>query len=100
MPEGDLEGASIVQWLRVTDPREEDPSPIDGATDRTYTLVAADEGELISFEVTPVAQSGTLALFSFTSDEVGPITAPPNAPPEASAVRITGTPQVGQVLTG
>ena len=77
-----------------------------GATDRTYTLVAADEGALIRFEVTPVAQRGPpndLTLTpgqAVTSDAVGPVTPAPNDPPEASNVLISGTPQVGEVLTG
>ena len=53
--EGDLQGASTFRWLHTDG---EVDTPIDGATDRTYTLVAADEGALIMFQFTPVAQSG------------------------------------------
>ena len=50
--ENDPEGASIFRWLR-------DGTPIAGATTETYTLVLADQGAMVSFEVTPVAQTGT-----------------------------------------
>jgi uncharacterized protein with beta-barrel porin domain len=50
--EGDAEGASTFRWLR-------DGTPIAGATAQTYTLVTADVGTSITFEVTPVAATGT-----------------------------------------
>ena len=62
--------------------------------------MAADEGELITFEVTPVAQSGTSPGLAVTSDAVGPVAPPISFPPTASNVLITGTPQVGQELAG
>ena len=49
--EGDLEGASVYRWLR-------NGVAIVGATARTYSLVAADQGTLIRFEVMPVADAG------------------------------------------
>ena len=92
--ENNPQGASTFRWLRGD-------TPIDGATAKTYTLAAADEGALIKFEVTPVAQSGTSPGLAVRSDNaVGPVTAAPNAPPEASNVLISGTAQVGEVLTG
>ncbi|MDQ3774626.1 MAG: DUF4215 domain-containing protein [Pseudomonadota bacterium] len=90
--EGDLEGASTFRWLRGD-------TPIAGATARTYTLVVADEGALITFEVTPVAQSGTSPGVPATSDAVRPVVPPINLPPTASNVLISGNPRVGQVLT-
>ena len=93
--ENDPQGASTFRWLHTDG---EVDTPIDGATDRTYTLVAADEGALIKFEVTPVAPSGTSPGLPATSDAVGPVI-PPNAPPTASNVLISGTAEVGQVLT-
>ncbi|MDQ3773538.1 MAG: hypothetical protein M3461_03750 [Pseudomonadota bacterium] len=112
--EGDLEGASTFRWFRHTDLGNFFlVLPIDGATAKTYTLVAADQGALISFQVTPVAQSGPIDDFTIspgppaaamgvpvTSLAVGPVTPPIDLPPTASNVLITGTPQVGQVLTG
>jgi len=93
--EGDLEGASTFRWLR-------NGTPIAGATDRAYALVAADQGTLVSFEVTPVAQSGASPGVAVTSAAVGPVIPEPNSPtpPTASGVSISGTPRVGQVLTG
>ena len=93
--DGDDEGTSTFRWLRGT-------VPIDGATAQSYALVAADEGALISFEVTPVAQSGPSPGLAVTSAAVGPVIPEPNppTPPTASDVSISGTPRVGQVLTG
>ena len=90
--DADAEGASTYRWLR-------EGVAIIGATARTYTLAAADEGTLIRFEVTPVAATGASPGAAVQSSAVGPI-APANSAPVASSVSITGTPQVGQVLTG
>jgi hypothetical protein len=65
--EGDLEGASTFRWLR-------DRTPIAGATAQTYTLVVADQGTMVSFEVTPVARSGPSPGLAVVSAAVGPIT--------------------------
>jgi uncharacterized repeat protein (TIGR01451 family) len=97
--ENDPQGASTFRWLHTDG---EVDTPIDGATALAYTLVAADEGALIKFEVTPVAQSGIspgLAASAVVGPVVGPVPVP-NVPPTASNVLISGTPQVGQVLTG
>jgi hypothetical protein len=91
--EGDPEGVSTFRWLRGT-------TPIAGATARTYTLVAADERATVSFEVTPVAQTGTSPGRPVVSAGAGPVAAPTNLPPMASNVLITGTADIGQVLTG
>ena len=90
--DNDPEGATTFRWLR-------NGNAIAGATAITYTLVAADEGALIRFEVTPVATSGVLTGSPVLSPQVGPIL-PANTAPTASAVSISGTTQVGQVLTG
>ncbi len=50
--EGDLEGTSTFRWLR-------NGTPIPGATAATYVITADDLGATLTFEVTPVAQSGT-----------------------------------------
>ncbi len=49
--EGDPEGTSTFRWFGGN-------VVISGATSTSYTLVGADEDSLITFEVTPVAQSG------------------------------------------
>jgi PKD repeat protein len=89
--EGDLEGISTFRWLR-------DDIAIAGATAQTYTLVAADEGTMIKFEVTPIAQTGTSPGVPVQSDPVGPVA--PNLAPVATSVNITGTARVGEILTG
>ena len=91
--ENDAQGASTFRWLRGG-------TPIAGATAPRYTLAAADQGALVSFEVTPVAQGGTSPGLAVRSAAVGPVAAALDDPPVASVVRITGTPQVGQGLTG
>jgi hypothetical protein len=64
--DGDAEGTSTYRWLRSG-------APISGATARNYTLVAADQGALIAFEVTPVAASGTSPGAAVQSPAVGPV---------------------------
>ena len=102
--ERDLEGASTFGWLRSTDQSGTlllPFLPIAGATAKTYTLVAADEGRRIRFQVRPVAQSGASPGTTVTSAAVGPVVAAPiNLPPTANNVLISGTPRVGRVLTG
>jgi uncharacterized repeat protein (TIGR01451 family) len=85
--EGDLEGASTFRWLR-------NGTPITGATDRTYALVAADEGALIRFEVTPVARSGPSPGLAARSAPVGPVTLPPTPPEPAGGLRPVATCEV------
>jgi hypothetical protein len=70
--EGDVEGSSTYQWLRG-------PTPISGATAPTYTLVAADQGTSIVFEVTPVAVTGASPGATVASPAVGPVVAAPNS---------------------
>ena len=53
--DGDAEGTSTFRWLRGG-------GAIGGATTLTYTLVTADSGQLITFEVTPVAATGTPSI--------------------------------------
>jgi len=50
--DGDLTGTPTYRWLR-------NGSPIGSATSSTYTTVLADVGHTLSFEVTPVALTGT-----------------------------------------
>ncbi|MDL2121667.1 MAG: PKD domain-containing protein [Deltaproteobacteria bacterium] len=64
--DGDLEGTSLFRWLRGG-------VAISGATAQAYSLVDADEGALITFEVTPVAQTGLSPGVAVQSAAVGPI---------------------------
>ena len=91
--DGDLEGISTFQWLR-------NGTVISGATASTYTLVAADSGQSIIFEVTPVALTGTASVTAFPSSGITVA----NSAPTASGVSITddngGSAVVGDSLTG
>lgn len=93
----DAEGVSTFRWLRGG-------VPIASATARTYTLVDADRGNRISFEVTPVATVAPTTGMPVASDATAPVTATGvvavAAAPTASSVAVSGTAQVGQVLTG
>ena len=96
--EGDEEGASTFQWLR-------NGSAISEATATTYTLTSDDSEQLVSFEVTPVAITGTLTGSPVRSDGMAVITASiQNNMPIASNVSITdddgGNAVVGDTLTG
>src|SRR3990172_7670545 len=66
--DGDLEGPSTYRWLR-------NGAPISGATAQTYPLVAADQGTLIVFQVTPVAATGASPGVAVASPAVGPVSA-------------------------
>ena len=89
---GDAEGTSTFRWLR-------DGSAIGGATAITYTLVAADQGHAVSFEVTPVSTESPTTGTAVSSTATAPVAFAP-AVPTAGAVGITGTAQVGETLTG
>ena len=99
------EDGTTYQWYRL-DSEFEPPVLIDGATAQTYTLVSADEGKLIVFEVTP--SNGTETGMPTPSNPVGPIGGSGsgsgggggNNPPTVSNVSISGTLEVGETLTG
>lgn len=54
-PDGDGEGATILQWYRIVN---DTPEAIDGANEATYQPLEADIGYPLAFEVTPVDQHG------------------------------------------
>ncbi len=54
----DPEGTSIYQWYHADDASGSNQVAISGAVELSYTLQATDENKFISFEVTPVAQTG------------------------------------------
>jgi hypothetical protein len=87
--DGDLEGTSTFRWLRGG-------VAIGGATALTYTTVVVDSGTTITFEVTPKALTGTLTGTPVVSGGV----LISNSAPTATALSISGTLLVGQVLTG
>ena len=79
------------QWLA-------DDSDISGATNATYTLVAADEGKAIRVRVSFTDDAGNdESLTSAATDEVAAAPAANN--PATGAPTISGTAQVGETLT-
>lgn len=90
---GDLEGVSTFRWIR-------NGSAISGATGSSYTLVAADSGNAIRFEVTPIAASGVPNGSPVQSGEITVV----NSIPLASNVTLTddngASPEIGDSLTG
>lgn len=67
--DSDAEGTTTFRWLRGG-------SPISGATALTYTLVSADVATQVTFEVTPVAATGTTTGSAVTSTALKTGTAP------------------------
>ena len=81
------------QWIRSDGSSDTD---ITGATDSSYTLVDADEGQAIKVKISfadDAANEETL-----TSTATGSVAARPNGP-ATGAPAITGTVQVGETLT-
>ncbi|WP_270168481.1 S-layer homology domain-containing protein [Paenibacillus sp. SYP-B4298] len=81
--EGDQEGASTFKWYRSDDTAGTGRTEIPGATMKTYSLQAADVGKHISFEVTPVAATGTLTGASVESSRSAAV-APAESKPDPS----------------
>jgi len=65
--ESDAEGASIYKWYRADDATGTNQAVINGATALTYLLAEDDIDKYISFEVTPIAASGTTSGTSIMS---------------------------------
>ncbi|MFV2055549.1 MAG: hypothetical protein ACC707_03735 [Thiohalomonadales bacterium] len=93
--DGDDEGASILQWYR-------NRTALTDGTSSFYTLVAIDAGQVIGFEVTPVASTGKSPGLAKRVDIT--IAGNNNAAPVVSAVNITGytgtTTKVNDQLVG
>lgn len=88
------EAGTQYRWLR-------NGEAISGAATKEYTLMTVDEGQSLTFEVTPVAVSGTLQGPAFLSTV---IQVEANAAPVASALRIDdengGNARLGDLLIG
>ncbi|PPL00412.1 MBG domain-containing protein [Parapedobacter indicus] len=69
-PDAD-EDKSTFKWYRADDASVSNKAAIDGATEKTYTLQAEDEGKFISFEVTP--NDGSVDGTGVESEAQGPI---------------------------
>ncbi|MFD2334510.1 dockerin type I domain-containing protein [Cohnella sp. GCM10020058] len=71
--EQDAEGTSAYQWYAADDAQGTNKTAIVGATDKTLILKAAQYGKYVSFEVTPLASTGTAAGASAQSAALGPV---------------------------
>lgn len=96
--DGDSEGTSTFKWYRGDSPTGSDKVEIAGETGETYLLAAADENKYITFEVTPVAATGTTDGTPVTFTTLTAII--DNAAPVASGVTVSGTTNIGDTLTG
>ena len=99
--DGDLEGESVFRWL-IADTVDGEYTPIDGATNITYTVTANDINKYFKFEVTPISIGGddmSKIGSPVLSAAIGPVVYPATIP-EAKNVAITGTLAVGETLTG
>ena len=72
-------------------------APIAGANAATYTLVEADLGSTLRVAVTATNQAGTSAPATSAQTEV--VTAPMQPPTNTAPPAVSGTPQVGQLLS-
>ncbi|MEK6749261.1 MAG: hypothetical protein AABY83_08655 [Pseudomonadota bacterium] len=92
--ENDTEGATQLQWLR-------DGQAIENATENRYTVVAADSGTALRFQVTPVDNKSEIPSTPVASEGI----VVENSAPEANDIRLTSSeisPNnafVGSVLT-
>ncbi len=95
--ENDIEGVSIIRWLRGD-------VAINGATQTSYTLVDADAAKAIRFEVIPRAVTGTLIGVAATSNVLNVMSSPINQAPTVSNITVTDTngdtAVVGDTLVG
>ena len=91
----DADGLSSVQyeyqWLA-------DDADISGATNATYTLVAADEGKAISVQITFTDDAGNAETLTSAATDAVAAEPTPNSP-ATGALTISGTVQVGETLT-
>ena len=87
-----LSGATFAyQWLA-------DDVDISGATDATYTLVADDEGRTIKVRVTVTDDAENETTLTSAATEAVAAAPQPDSP-ATGLPTISGTPQVGEVLT-
>ncbi len=96
----DEEEGSILKWYRAE--KADTTGKVEVASDTNmYTLVAADEGKVILFEVTPVSVPtegiDTGAAVLVATDTIDP--RPPDYAPEARDVELLGTPEVSVLLS-
>jgi hypothetical protein len=97
--QGDWSGTEPIkytyQWLRCND-NAEACTKISGATKTSYTIVQADVGHTIRFQVTAKNSDGKATATSNSTQEIAGKAGVPQA---TSPPVITGTPTVGQELS-
>ncbi len=93
--ENDVESGTTFKWYRSNDASGTGKTLISGATAQSYTLVSADAGKFLSFEVTVsnVNSSGVAVESSINSTIVDSL-------PVTSNVSFTGTLEINATLTG
>ncbi|SEW35473.1 Ig-like domain (group 3), partial [Roseivirga pacifica] len=69
-PQSDTESGSTFKWYRADDASGTNKAAIAGATTKTYTLVSADAGKFLSFEVTPSDGTNTGDAVESTAQQV------------------------------
>ncbi len=94
----DTEGSSIIQWYSASDQYGNDTALIPAATGDHYLIKDSDFGSFLGFIVIPYAQGGPspgdTAMTTLFTEVLA------NKPPEARNRSITGSLNVGDVLTG
>ena len=90
--EGDLESGTTFRWLR-------DGVAISGETSLTYVIVLADKGAVLTFEVTPIALTGS-PLQGAVVTSTGTSAVSGFSAPVSSSVSISGNAVEGATLTG
>ena len=85
----DVQGTSTFRWLR-------NGNPISGALTTSYTVVTADAGTALRFEVTPVAATGALQGAPAQSGNFQV----PNTPPSLTAIGPQSVAEGGSVIIG
>lgn len=92
--ENDGQGTSTFKWYRADNINGPDVEII-GATQLSYTITSADLNKYISFEVTPVAVSGTLQGDPVKSARKAVL----NEAPKGSLLKVTGNLVLDQVIS-
>ena len=99
--EGDTQGVSTFRWLRSNSSVfDSTATAIPSATANLYTVNSQDTGKYLFFEVTPVATTGTLKGCPVLYYVNGNVNLSSNHAPVCTNVVVSGSPTVGQILTG
>ena len=99
---GGWSGVSLTfayQWSRC-DLSGNACSSVSGATAATYKLGTLDVGATLRVAVTAANKNGSQTAVSAPTPVIAPAPAAPAPPTNVSLPQISGTPQVGQTLTG